>query len=124
MIGPVKTVGVYVSDQMKAFEFYTQKLGFQLRRQLPMGPKGTWIEVAPPKAQTCLVLYPRSMMPQWEQLRATIVFHCADVELECKRLEAAGVMITSPPKALPWGMFAMFSDPDGNVFGLTSQALA
>ena len=28
MIGPIKTVGVYVEDQNKAVEFYTQKLGF------------------------------------------------------------------------------------------------
>lgn len=39
MIGPVKTVGIYVEDQEKAVEFYTWVLGFEVRRSLPMGPK-------------------------------------------------------------------------------------
>ena len=63
MIGPIKTVGIYVRDQERAVEFYTQKLGFEVRRTLSMGPGASWIEVAPPGAQTCLVLYPKAMMP-------------------------------------------------------------
>jgi lactoylglutathione lyase len=123
-LGPIKTIGVYVSDQAKAVEFYTKRLGFVLRRELPMGPNGKWVEVSPPDAQTCLVLYPRAMMPGWEQLKATVVFHCPDVEDTCNWLRAAGVTITAPPKKMAWGWFAMFADPDGNVFGLTSQELA
>jgi hypothetical protein len=34
MIGPIKTVGIYVQDQPVALDFYTNKLGFELRRQL------------------------------------------------------------------------------------------
>jgi lactoylglutathione lyase len=124
MIGPIKTVGVYVQDQQKALEFYTAKLGFEVRRELPMGPAGTWIEISPPGAQTCLVLYPRSMMPDWHQRKSSVVFHCADIENTCRRLEAEGVPITTPPRVMPWGMFAMFVDLDGNEFGLTSQSIA
>jgi predicted enzyme related to lactoylglutathione lyase len=123
-LGPIKTVGVYVSDQAKAVEFYTKKLGFVLRRELPMGPSAKWVEVSPPDAQTCLVLYPRALMPQWEQLKATVVFHCPDVEDTCYWLRAAGVTITAPPKKMAGGVFAMFADPDGNLFGLTSQEIA
>jgi lactoylglutathione lyase len=123
-LGPIKTVGVYVSDQAKAVEFYTKRLGFTLRRELAMGPNAKWVEVSPPDGQTCLVLYPRSLMPQWEMLKATVVFHCADVEDTCNWLRAAGVTITAPPKKIAWGMFAMFADPDGNLFGLTSQEIA
>jgi predicted enzyme related to lactoylglutathione lyase len=123
-LGPIKTVGVYVSDQARAVEFYTKRLGFTVRRELPMGANGKWVEVSPPDGQTCLVLYPRSLMPQWEQLKATVVFHCPDVEDTCNWLRAAGVTITAQPKKMPWGTFAMFADPDGNVFGLTSQGIA
>jgi len=124
MIGPIKTVGVYVEDQTRALEFWTKKLGFTLRRTVPMGPTANWLEVSPPDAQSCLVLYPKAMMPNWEQLKPSIVFHCADVEGECRKLEAAGVRITMPPTPLPWGMFAKFADPDGNEFGLTGQSIA
>ena len=44
-------------------------------------------------------------------------------------VEALGVSvenaeITMQPKQMPWGLFAMFTDLDGNEFGLTSQSLA
>lgn len=122
MIGPIKTVGVYVQDQDKALEFYTGKLKFDVRRTLPMGPQAQWIEVAPPGGQSCLVLYPRAMMPDWEEhLKISLVFHCPDVETTCRDLERAGVEITMAPKVMPWGTFATFADPDGNEFGLSSQ---
>jgi lactoylglutathione lyase len=124
MIGPIKTVTVYVNDQQKALEFYTQKLGFEVRRSLPMGPNGQWVEVSPSGAQTCLVLYPKSMMPNATTPMLGVVFHCSDVESTCRHLESLGVHIGMSPKEMPWGMFASFQDPDGNEFGLTSQALA
>lgn len=62
MIGPIKTVGIYVEDQEKAIEFYAQKLGFEVRRSQPMTPDTNWVEVAPPDGESCLVLYPK----RWE----------------------------------------------------------
>jgi predicted enzyme related to lactoylglutathione lyase len=124
MIGPIKTVGVCVPDEQQALPFYLQKLGFEVRQCLPLGSGGSWIEVAPPGAQTCLALYPKAMMmPNWEQRKPSVVFHCPDIEETCRRLESLGVHVSMPPKVLPWGIFAMFTDPDGNEFGLTSQAL-
>jgi uncharacterized protein YjbI with pentapeptide repeats len=124
MIGPIKTVGVYVEDQKRAVAFYTEKLGFEVRRRLPMGPNAEWVEVAPPGAQSCLVLYPKSMMTDWAELKPSVVFRCSDVDAFCRRLESLGVRVPKPPAALPWGKFATFADPDGNEFGLTSQEIA
>jgi lactoylglutathione lyase len=124
MFGPIKTVTVYVDNQSNAVEFYTQKLGFQVRRQQSMGPSGDWIEVAPPGAQTALVLYPKAMLADASRLTLGVVFHAADVEAVCRDLEARGVRITMKPRPMPWGTFAAFSDPDGNEFGVTSQELA
>jgi lactoylglutathione lyase len=124
MIGPIKTVGIYVEDQQRALDFWTKKVGFVQRRSIPMGPKAQWLEVSPPNAQTSLVLYPREMMAGWERMLPSVVFHCPDVEAFCKQLESKGVRITMQPTPLPWGNFAKFADPDWNEFGLTSQALA
>jgi predicted enzyme related to lactoylglutathione lyase len=124
MIGPIKTIGIYVEDQSKAVEFYTEKLGFEVRRSIPMGPGANWVEVAPPGAQSCFVLYPKAMTSNWAELKPSVVFHCPDVEETCRRLKSNGVRITMPPTPLPWGTFAKFLDLDGNEFGLTSQGLA
>jgi predicted enzyme related to lactoylglutathione lyase len=88
MLGPIKTVIVYVADQEKAVEFYTEKLGCVIRRSLPMGPNAYWVEVSPPGAQTSLVLYPKAMMPNSAELKLGVVFHCPDVEATCRRLES------------------------------------
>ncbi|CAI8018372.1 hypothetical protein GBAR_LOCUS11140 [Geodia barretti] len=37
MLGPVKTVGIYVADQRKSVDFYVSILGFEVRRRMEMG---------------------------------------------------------------------------------------
>ena len=124
MIGPIKTVAIYVDDQERAEAFYTERLGFVVRRRVAMTPGASWIEVGPPGGESCLVLYPKAMMPDWPARKPSVVFHCPDVEATCQELEKAGVRIAMPPTSLPWGTFAAIADADGNELGLTSQRIA
>lgn len=62
MISHLNTVSIYVEDRDKALDFWTQVVGFIVRRSEAMGPNARWIEVGPREAHTCLVIYPRSMM--------------------------------------------------------------
>ena len=57
-ITEVGTVIVPVSDQDRAIEFYTQKLGFELRTDSPYGDNDRWVDVAPPGAVTTIALVP------------------------------------------------------------------
>ena len=125
MLGAIKTVGVYVEDPQVSLSFFTDKLGFEVRRREPLaGTDQEWIEVAPPGTATCLVVYARSMMNDWAERKASIVFHCKDIPAECQRLERLGVTLTMRPTKMEFGVFAAFEDPDGNQFGMTSQTLA
>lgn len=124
MIGAIKTVAVYVADQRRAEDFYTRVLGFSVRRRASIGADAEWIEISPPGSQTCLVLYPRSMMPDWAKKKPSIVFFCPDVEATVRELERAGARVGTRPTELPWGTFAAVLDPDGNELGLTSQRIA
>ena len=45
MITRVSSVGVRAGDQDRAVDFYVGKLGFEKRRDEPMGPDGRWVEV-------------------------------------------------------------------------------
>ena len=55
----VRTIGVPVRDQDLALRFYTEKLGFETRLDLPVEQfGGRWIEVAPPGAATTIALVP------------------------------------------------------------------
>jgi lactoylglutathione lyase len=120
MIGRIKTVGIYVEDQRKSLDFYTKQLGFEVRRDEPMGPGGNWVEVGPPGAETCLVLFPRAMMDGWERMKPSVVFRCEDVERTCSDLAARGVAIIEQPRRMAWGTYAKFTDLDGNEFILAS----
>src|SRR5215213_3498323 len=116
MIGPIKTVAVYVEDQQQALDFYTDKLGFEVRRNEAMAPGANWVEVAPKGGETCLVIYPRGLMAGWEQMKSSVVFSCLDVEATCAHLQARGVKLVDHPRAMPWGVSAKIADPDGNEF--------
>jgi predicted enzyme related to lactoylglutathione lyase len=116
MIRKIATVGVYVTDQAGAKEFWTKRVGFELRRETPMGPGGSWLEVAPPKAESCLVIYPRAMMENWAELKPSIVFECDDCAAAYEEMKARGVKFVDAPKSMPWGTFAKFVDEDGNEF--------
>ena len=124
MIGPIKTVGIYVEDQARAIEFYVGILGFEVRRRMQMGADAEWVEVAPPAAETCLVIYPRALMPDWSERKASLVFYCADVRGTVDQLSERGVTVAMEPGDLPWGTFAAIEDPDGNRLGLTDQQMA
>lgn len=116
MIENIGTVAIYVEDQERSRQFWTEQVGFELGRSESMGPGGSWIEVAPTGSQTRLVLYPKSMMKNWEELKPSIVFECADIEKTYEKMRGNGVQFLSEPQKMNWGTFAQFRDPDGNTF--------
>lgn len=118
MITNIRTVGVYVSDQETTRRFYTEVLGFEIRADRSMGRQGRWLEVAPPGAQSRIVIYPRAKMQDWESRKPSLVLGCRDVEADYQRLSGLGVHFTQTPTKMKWGAFATFTDPDGNEFVL------
>ncbi len=63
MITHVSVVTVYVTDQERAGAFYTDKLGFEVRRDDPMSETARWLEVAPKGLHAVLVAFSRSSSP-------------------------------------------------------------
>ena len=129
MITHIGTTSVYVSDQDKALDFYVGKLGFEKRRDEPMGPDAPrWIEVLPPGAQTALVLFkPTADMPgasTHEEAVAMIgkftpfIFEVEDMEATHRDLTGRGVEFVDAPTEQFWGWWATIKDPDGNTIGL------
>ncbi|HSZ12446.1 MAG TPA: VOC family protein [Solirubrobacteraceae bacterium] len=86
----VGTVIVPVSDQDRAIEFYTGKLGFEKRADIPMGEAMRWVEVAPPGAATTVAIVPpREGDPVGVETR--IAFTTDDVDADHASLKAQGV---------------------------------
>jgi predicted enzyme related to lactoylglutathione lyase len=118
MINAIATAAVYVADQDKAGRFWTEQVGFVVHQMHSMGPAGSWIEVGPAGADSCLVLYPQQMMADWAERKPSIVFKCVNLQATYEQLSGRGVKFSQPPQELPWGPFAIFEDLDGNSFGL------
>lgn len=116
MIKKIATVAVYVDDQEEALKFWTEKIGFEKRQDIDMGNKYRWLEVAPKGAESCVVIYPKTLMKNWQELKASIVFLSDDIDNFCSELKQKGVKFTDEPKQMPWGKFAIFQDVDGNDF--------
>jgi predicted enzyme related to lactoylglutathione lyase len=48
-------------------------------------------------------------------------FACDDVEHTWRQMSARGVEFVKPPTKEPWGTSAIFRDPEGNSFVLSSS---
>jgi lactoylglutathione lyase len=118
VIRKIATAAVYVEDQRTAVEFWTKRVGFAIHRTKAMGPQGSWIEVGPPDAESCLVIYPKSMMQDWAEHKPSIVFECEHIQKTFEDMRKRGVQFTQEPTAMPWGPFAIFLDGEGNRYGL------
>lgn len=79
-------------------------------------PGASWLKVAPKGAESALVLYPKSMMKNWAELKPSIVFVCDDVEKTYETMQAKGVTFEGELQKMQWGPFATFLDEDGNSF--------
>ena len=120
MITKIATAAVYVDDQQAAERFWTEQVGMVVHHSQEMGPEARWLEIGPKQAESRLVIYPKSMMKDWAERKPSIVFECDDIRKTHEEMAARAVEFTEEPKKMPWGMFAIFQDPDGNEFVLRS----
>lgn len=121
MIRGIKFATVPVRDQDRALEFYTNKLGFKVMTDQPFDDRQRWIELGIPKAETRLVLF----TPPGQEDRiggfSNITFLDDDVETSFQVLKSRGVEFVQEPQKADWGTAAIFKDPDGNRFVLSSK---
>jgi predicted enzyme related to lactoylglutathione lyase len=121
MIKKVKFVSIPVVDQDRALKFYTEKLGFRVATDAPMGPGQRWIELSIPRAQTGVVLFTAPGQESWIGSFMNLSFETDDVFATAAEYQAAGVEFTQLPKKEPWGTSAKFKDSEGNLFLLSSS---
>jgi catechol 2,3-dioxygenase-like lactoylglutathione lyase family enzyme len=134
MIQRLSHVTIWVLDQEAAYDFYVNKLGFDVHTDAKMDNGFRWLTVTP-KGQPDLeiALMPTAPGPMMDQetsdaLRTLIrkgkmgagVFATADCRKTYEELAAKGVEFSQPPTERFYGMEALMKDNSGNWFSLSS----
>jgi catechol 2,3-dioxygenase-like lactoylglutathione lyase family enzyme len=116
MIKAIKFASIPVTDQDRALEFYTTKLGFRVLTDAPFDGKQRWIELGIPRAETRIVLFTAADHKKLLGGFMNVTFCADDVEATARELKARGVEFVQEPQKADWGTSAIFQDPDGNKF--------
>lgn len=112
-----------VENQATALAFYTDVLGFQKFRDIPVG-EFRWLTVVSPEGypDVELVLEPNAnpaaktfQEAMFRQGIPLTAFEVDDIEAEAKRLKKSGVRFTMEPMQQGPVKLAIFSDTCGNL---------
>lgn len=120
---------IFVQDQAKALEFYTETLGFVKKHDVPAG-EYRWITLvsSDDQAGTELLLEPNvnPIAKEYQEklfignIPATM-FGVADVREEYKRLIQRGVRFTTEPTEIDQVTLAVFDDSCGNLIQIVQN---
>jgi catechol 2,3-dioxygenase-like lactoylglutathione lyase family enzyme len=126
----IYVTSIFVDDQAKALDFYTNVLGFQKKRDIPLG-SASWLTVVSPEQPdgTELLLEPsghRAVKPYKEALVEDGIpatsFAVDDVQAESDRLRSKGVRFTQEPTEMGAVATAVFDDTCGNLIQIVQLA--
>ncbi|HEY0679632.1 MAG TPA: VOC family protein [Chitinophagaceae bacterium] len=117
----IRLTSVLVDDQDKALQFYTEKLGFVKKTDIPLG-EHKWLTVVSPESDEIeLVLEPMGFEPAKTYQKALFeagipltAFHVEDVHKEYEQLLKKGVEFSLKPTNMGAVTLAVFNDTCGN----------
>jgi len=136
----ISATQLWVHDQDEALEYYTKKLGMEVRADVTMPEMGDfrWLTVAPPgqeDAAITLMAIPgppvmdEDTRQQVEALMAkgfagAVFLTTEDVRADYEELRSRGVEFTEEPEERPYGIDTGLRDPSGNHLRLTQVTMA
>ena len=115
-VDKIGTVVVPVADQDQAIQFYTEKLGFEKRVDMPFGDQYRWVEVAPAAAETTIALAPPPPGGSAGKRETGISLHTENIEGYHAELKDQGVDVDPEISRMGDPVPPMFwlRDPEGN----------
>ena len=138
MLKQLTTAQVWVHDQDEALEFYTEKLGLELREDVTVPEMGNfrWLTVGVPGQQDVaitLMAIPGPPVFDAETQEAIkmlvakgvasgLFFATDDVQGTYEELKSRGVEFQQEPTEQPYGIDAGFRDPSGNQMRMAQRS--
>lgn len=126
----IYVTSVFVDEQQKALEFYRDRLGFELKRDIDLGGGNRWLTVVSPDSPegTELLLEP-SEHPAVGPFKAALVtdgipaasFMVEDMAVEVERLKSMDVRFVAEPMDAGAVLMAVFDDTCGNLIQIVQM---
>lgn len=121
----IKLTSVSIDDYDKALKFYTEVMGFEKKRDIPLGEGARWITVVSPQEPngTELLLEPNAEYPAMKTLKLALLedgipftaFEVDNVQQEYERMKLLGVEFTMEPTDMGMSIVAVLNDTCGNL---------
>ena len=119
----IVVTSIFVEDQERALAFYTTKLGFVKKHDIPMGEHRWLTLVSPEQPDGVELLLEPNEHPEAKAYQKKIyadgipaaMFGVDDIHAEYRRLVEAGVMFTKEPTTMGNVTVAVFDDTCGNL---------
>jgi uncharacterized glyoxalase superfamily protein PhnB len=126
----IANMQLWVHDQDEALDFYTKKLGFEVRQDVTLAELGNfrWLTVGPPnQPDIAIVLMAIPGPPVMDDSTAndvrelmakgfagTVFLTTDDIYGDYEQLKGRGVDFVEEPEERPYGIDTGFRDPSGN----------
>ncbi|NEP12380.1 MAG: VOC family protein [Symploca sp. SIO2C1] len=122
----IYVTSVFVDNQANAHDFYTEKLGFVVKNDVPVGDNRWLSVVSPDQPEGTELLLEPSDHPAVPQYKAAIVadgipaasFQVDNLDAEHERLSGLGVEFTQQPMDAGPVRMAVLDDTCGNLIQL------
>ena len=122
MLEKIVYTTVFVTDQDRALDFYTNVLGLEKRvdNPRPFDPTSVgsrFLTVAVKGQDFQLVLWPGTpgqAQPVQGRIPAAYTIETLDIRKAFEALKSRGLKFETEVLEYPWGYVAVFQDPDGN----------
>ncbi len=123
----IKLSSIYVDDQSKALQFYTEVLGFMKKADFSNGPF-RWLTVASAEDPNGTELQLAAMgnaaaqnyqQAQFQQNQPAAMFFTDDIQNDYDRIRARGGNFTMAPTDTGYATIAMLNDTCGNLIQIT-----
>lgn len=125
----IHVTSVLVDDQEKALRFYTDKLGFVKKTDVPAGEYRWLTVVSPAEPNGVELLLEPDQNPASQAFKKAIFeqgipatsFAVDDLQQEYERMKALGVEFTQPPMSMGPVSIATLNDTCGNLIQIAQM---
>lgn len=129
MTQTIASFTLVVPDYDDAIAFYVDRLGFTLVEDTRLSDAKRWVRVAPPGAETALLLAKADSPAQEASIgnqtggRVGFFLHTDDFARDHAAMLDKGVTFREDPRHEVYGTVAVFEDPFGNLWDLIEPKL-